>query len=203
MSSEKRFGYEWHKYQEIDPNYEIQFLKWIYPLKPKDFKGKKILDAGCGMGRNSYWALKYGAKDLTAFDYDKRSVKAAVKNLASFKNARVEFKSIYEIDYKNQFDIVFCLGVIHHLANPHLAIKNLIQSIKPGGLILIWVYGYQGNVWIVKFVNPIRKNITSKLPLPLVHFFSYFLSLPLWFWVKIFKGPGLYLRQLSGFKFCF
>ncbi|GAG41092.1 unnamed protein product, partial [marine sediment metagenome] len=35
----------------------------------------------------------------------------------------------------------------------------------------------------------------------LVHFISYFLSIPLWVFIKIFKGPGLYLKQLSGFKF--
>lgn len=201
MGSEKRFGYEWNKYYQIDPNYEVQFRKWVSPLAPDNFKGKKVLDAGCGMGRNSFWPLKYGAKELIAFDYDKKSVSAAKKNLTIFNNAKVEFKSIYNIDYKNKFDIVFSIGVIHHLENPKLAIKNLIKAVKPGGIVLIWVYGYEGNEWIVKFVNPIRKHLTSKLPVGLVHFISYFVSMPLWFFVKFFKGPGPYLKQLSNFKF--
>jgi len=200
MSSEKRFGYEWNKYDKINPNYEMQFLKWAYPLKKNDFENKKVLDAGCGMGRNSFWALKYGASELTAFDFDKNSVEAAKKNLSCFKNARVEFKSIYEINYKKEFDISFSIGVIHHLKYPEKAVKNLIKAVKSGGIVLIWVYGYKGNEWIVKIVDPIRKNITSKLPVGLVHFISYFMSIPLWAFVKLFKGPGLYLKQLSGFK---
>lgn len=201
MASEKRFGYEWHKYNQLDSNYEMQFRKWIGLLKPGDFKDKKVLDAGCGMGRNSYWALKYGAKQLLAFDYDQRSVAAAKKNLSCFNNCQIEFRNIYELPWQNEFDIAFSIGVIHHLENPYLAVNNLIKSVRPGGTILIWVYGYQGNQWIVRLVNPVRKNITSKLPVGLVHFLSHFASLPLWLWVKTFKGPGPYLNQLSKFKF--
>ena len=54
---------------------------------------------------------------------------------------------------------------------------------------------------ILKFVNPVRKCVTSRLPVGLVHFLSYFLSVPLWLFVKIFKGSGDYLKQLSAFKF--
>ena len=64
MASEDRFGYEWDKYSDIYPDYEQQFLNWISPLDSEDFIGKDILDAGCGMGRNSYYALQYG--DTTA-----------------------------------------------------------------------------------------------------------------------------------------
>ena len=201
MSSTERFGYEWNKYSFIDNNYEAQFKNWIYPLGPEVFKNKKVLDAGCGMGRNSFWALKWGAKELIAFDFDMRSTEAAKKNLAIFNNVQVSFKSIYEINWQNEFDVVFCVGVIHHLKNPHLALKNLLESLKPDGLLIVWVYSYEGNEWIVKYINPIRKNITSKLPVQLVHFLSYFFSVPLWFFVKIFKGPSEYLKQLSTFKF--
>ena len=201
MGSEKRFGYEWNKYSEIDPNYEVQFLKWIYPLQPEDFKGKKVLDAGCGMGRNSYWALKYGAGDLVAFDFDQRSVAAAKRNLSGFKDVQVEFRNIYDLPWQNEFDLVFSIGVIHHLENHGEAIKNLIRAAKPGGRILLWVYGHEGNEWIVKLVSPVRKFLTSKLPVGLVHLLSYLASAPLWAWVKIFHGPGPYLKQLSGFSF--
>ena len=54
LGSQERFGYEWNKFNKIVPKYELQFLKWVFPLKKEDFKDKKILDAGCGIGRNSY-----------------------------------------------------------------------------------------------------------------------------------------------------
>lgn len=201
MSSSDRFGYEWNKYSFIDRNYEEQFKNWIYPLNSDDFKGKSALDAGCGMGRNSYWPLKWGASKMVAFDFDNRSVKAAKSNLASFKNAHVLYKSIYDIGWQNEFDLAFSLGVIHHLKEPKLALKKLVEALKPGGTLLIWVYSYEGNEWIKKYVNPVRINLTSKLPLPAVHALSYFCSLPLWLFVKIFRGPSAYLKQLSMFKF--
>ena len=72
MASQERFGFEWKIYSSIEPNHEIQFKRWVYPLSEKDFFGKDVLDAGCGMGRNSYWPLKWGAKSVTAFDFDKK-----------------------------------------------------------------------------------------------------------------------------------
>jgi len=47
----------------------------------------------------------------------------------------------------------------------------------------------------------VRKNITSKLPVGLVHFLSYFCSIPLWAFVKTFRGPSGYFKQLSTFDF--
>lgn len=201
MASEERFGYEWNKYSSLDKNYEIQFLKWVYPLKPSFFKDKKILDAGCGMGRNSYWPLKYGAKKVMAFDFDKRSVESARKTLTEFKNATIEFKSIYDIKWQNEFDVAFSIGVIHHLKDPVLAVKKMKESVKPGGLVLIWVYGYEGNEWIVKIISPVRKLVTSRLPAGLLHFLTYFISLPFFVLINFFPFKSLYLRQLKAFGF--
>lgn len=201
MASSERFGYEWDKYSHMDSVYESQFRNWIGKLAPEDFKDKNILDAGCGMGRNSYFALKYGARHLTAFDADWRSVNATKKTLSDFDNVKVLFKSIYDIIWNKNFDIIFCIGVLHHLKHPKIALERLVKALAYGGTLLVWVYSYEGNEWIVRYVNPIRKMITSKLPLGLVHFLSYFASIPLWLFVKTFRGPSIYLRQLSGFKF--
>ena len=200
MASTERFGYEWKKYSRILPQYETQFLRWVFPLKKQDFKNKTILDAGCGIGRNSYWPLKYGAKKIVAFDFDKRTVNVAKKNLSRFNNAIVKYESIYDINYKNEFDIVFSIGVIHHLKHPDLAIKKLKQAVKNNGIVLIWVYGYEGNEFIVKYINPIRK-ITSKLPLPVTHFISYFFSIPFYIYVNTIPQKKPYLRQLKRFSF--
>jgi len=198
--STKRFGYEWSKYHEIIPEYEGQFLKWVFPLKKKDFIGKKILDAGCGTGRNSFWPLTYGAKEVFAFDYSRETVKVAKKNLSKFKNVKVSFNSIYDLDIKNKFDIVLSIGVIHHLEKPHLAIQRLVDSVKKNGVVLIWVYGYEGNEWIVDYINPIRR-ITSKLPLRVTNLISSFFSIILYCYLKIFSQKHIYLKQLSKFRF--
>lgn len=201
MSSSERFGYEWDTYSFMDENYEKQFKNWTSPLSEKDFEGKIILDAGCGMGRNSYWPLKWGAKEVVSFDLDERSVKRTKETLEEFKNSEVLLKNIYKINWKDKFDIVFSIGVIHHLKEPKMALGNMVEALKKGGTLLVWVYSYEGNEWIPKYINPIREKITSKLPVGLVHFLSYFCSLPLWVFVKIFRGSTGYLKQLSTFDF--
>jgi SAM-dependent methyltransferase len=201
MASQERFGYEWDKYSHMTPMYEKLFRGWVYPLQPADFAGKKVLDAGCGMGRNSYFALRYGAASVTAFDLDPRSLAAARRTLKDFPNASVSLQSIYDLSYKDEFDLAFSIGVIHHLERPQEALHNLVRALRPGGTLLVWVYGYEGNEWIVRYVNPVRKYITSRLPLPMVHLLSYFCSVPLYIFVKIFRGPSAYLRQMSAYEF--
>ncbi len=201
MSSSDRFGYEWNKYSWITADYEKQFLNWTFSIKSSEWQNMNVLDAGCGMGRNSYWPLKYGATSITAFDYDERSVECAKNTLREYPNAQVVFQSIYDIDWENKFDIAFSIGVIHHLADPKKALFNLVKALKSNGRLLIWVYGYEGNEWIVKYVNPIRIHITSKMPVGFVHFLSYFCSVPLYIFLKFFKAKNMYLRQLKTFSF--
>lgn len=199
MSSEQRFGYEWNRYSWMAFNYERQFRNWTHPFTPVDWEGKKVLDAGCGMGRNSYWPMHYGAASITAFDHDERSVTRTKETLKDFPSAEVLYKSVYDIDWKDLYDITFSVGVIHHLKDPKKAVERIVDALKPGGTLLIWVYSYEGNEWIVRFVNPVRIHITSKLPLAAVHALSYLFSVPLYLFVKLFKGPSPYFEQLSHF----
>jgi hypothetical protein len=60
--SPDRFGYEWGAYAEILPEYEEQFRRWTVHVAPGDWRDKSFLDVGCGMGRNSYWPMIYGAR---------------------------------------------------------------------------------------------------------------------------------------------
>ena len=201
MASEDRFGYEWDRYSDIYPDYEQQFLNWISPLGSEDFIGKDILDAGCGMGRNSYYALQYGAQSVMAFDADMRSVQAARKNLGDFSNSEILLMNIYDFNDENRYDLIFSIGVIHHLEDPKLALKNLIRALKPGGEILFWVYSYEGNEWIKKYISPIRERLLSRLPISSLHFITYFISIPLYYFIKIFPEANSYIAQISRFSF--
>jgi hypothetical protein len=60
-------------YAEILPEYEEQFRRWTVHLALGDWRGKSFLDVGCGMGRNSYWPMTYGASGGCAADLDERS----------------------------------------------------------------------------------------------------------------------------------
>jgi predicted RNA methylase len=94
MSSQQRFGYEWDRYSWVSENYQGQFRNWTAPLAESFWKDKRVLDVGCGMGRNSYWPMRWGARSVTAFDYDERSVARAKETLKEFPSATVLYKSV-------------------------------------------------------------------------------------------------------------
>ena len=134
LDTSKRFGFEWDRYRDFFPHYEEQFRGWIDPLGPQDFAGREVLDAGCGMGRNSYWAARYGARRVVAVDQAELAVAAAREALAGLPNVRVERESIYDLAYEEAFDLCFSIGVIHHLEFPRRALGRLIRHhVHPTG----------------------------------------------------------------------
>jgi SAM-dependent methyltransferase len=190
--SPDRFGFEWSTYSELRPEHEEQFRRWTPHLSPKDWAGKSFLDVGCGMGRNSYWPLRYGAARAVAVDIDPRSLEAARRTLRDFPQAEVALASAYELPYRDEFDIVFSIGVIHHLADPKRALANMVRAVKPGGSVLIWVYGLENNEWIVRFVSPVRQRVLSRLPIRLLHLLSLPLGLGVWTAIRLGFGRTEY-----------
>lgn len=162
--TQHQFGNEWDVYREIVPVYEEHFRRWVSPLPLTFFAGKDVLDAGCGIGRNSYWPLKHGATRVFAFDFDQRTVDVARENLKEFANAQVQLLSIYDLAKTNEFDVAMSIGVVHHLAHPKKAVQNLARSLKNGGRLILWVYAREGNERYLLFVNPLRRFVTSRLP---------------------------------------
>jgi SAM-dependent methyltransferase len=162
--TQHQFGYQWEAYPEIVAQHREQFQRWIAPFREEDFRGKRFLEAGCGMGRNSFWALCAGASSGIALDYDERTVAAARKNLAAFPNCEVRFQSIYDLAETATVDIAFSIGVIHHLAEPRKAVENLVRALKPGGTLILWLYAREGNEIYLSVIDPLRKYVTSRLP---------------------------------------
>ncbi len=199
--SPDRFGYSWDTYGEILPAHETQFLRWTAALTADDWRGKHFLDAGCGIGRNSYWPLTYGAAGCLSVDIDERTLAKARENLAEFPQARVVKQSIYELDYSDQFDIAFSIGVIHHLSDPLAAVCRLKTAVKPGGLVLTWLYGRENNGRIVWMFDPLRRAIFSRVPLRFVHALSLPLTAALWAWLRILPLERSYLRLIRSFSF--
>jgi SAM-dependent methyltransferase len=199
--SPERFGYEWHLYSELRAENEEQFRRWTAHLTPEDWKDRTFLDVGCGMGRNSFWPMKYGAAGGVAVDVDERSLQAARRTLSAYPAVEVEQRSAYDLGYKDRFDIVFSIGVIHHLEFPREALISMKNAAKPGGKVLIWVYGLENNRWIVKLLNPLRRVFFSRMPLSMVHHLSIYPAALLWLALRLGFGRIEYFGLLRRLDF--
>lgn len=168
--STDRFGYEWASYSGILPEHERQLGRWMGTTGLASFEGKRVLDVGCGMGRNPFFMLKHGAKEVVALDVDEGSLEAARRNLADDPRAKVREGSVYELDPKElgTFDRVTNIGVLHHLAEPARALEKMWAMVAPGGDLCLWVYGKQGNELILPVIQAFR-FVGSRLPIGATH----------------------------------
>ena len=199
--SPDRFGFSWSIFSEILTEHGEQFMRWTAALPRHAWKGAQILDAGCGIGRNTHWAMVEGAAGGVAFDIDDRSIAAARKNLKSHSAIEVRKQSIYDIPEENYFDIAFSVGVIHHLAEPETALRQLTRAVKPGGYVLIWVYGRENMNWLTRYFDPLRRLLLSRLPLWLVYHLSLYPTAALWLGLRMGMSHLEYYRLLRRFSF--
>ncbi|HXM55801.1 MAG TPA: methyltransferase domain-containing protein [Candidatus Dormibacteraeota bacterium] len=211
------FGWQWRHFVEMHPEYEEQFLDWIHPLRPEFFAGKRVLDAGCGIGRHAYFAARYGAAEVVAMDLS-AAVETAREVLADLPNAHVVQGDIHHPPFRltaagGDFDFVYSIGVLHHLPDPHAGFTSLLRFVRPGGTIFGWVYGHENNGVVHHFIDPLRRAATARLPRPAVNAISWPMAVVLQGLVKGVYGPlegtavgrrlpsAAYLASLSRFGF--
>jgi SAM-dependent methyltransferase len=200
--SPERFGYSWERFSTLTTAQERQFMAWTSPIdRSTGWRGASFLDAGCGAGRNSYWPMTYGASQGVAFDLDERSLAAARANLMRFPQVQVETGSIYDIPYENRFDIVFSIGVVHHLSDPEKAVRELVKGAKPGGRVLVWLYGRENLGFYITILDPARKALFSWAPLSFVRLAALFPAAVLKVMLELGFTPLAYLKMLKSFPF--
>jgi SAM-dependent methyltransferase len=116
----------------------------------KENKGKhlRVLDAGCGTGNTSIaLAQQFKEINFTGLDNSRMSL-AHGKQAARREGVRnLQFRKwnlMYPLPYKVPFDIILCLGVLHHTADMKCVLANLSASLKAKGDLYLWVYGKHG-----------------------------------------------------------
>jgi len=161
------FAYEWQKFSKMIQEWEENFNFYFKPIGSADsLKGKTILEVGCGKGRHTFYAAKK-AKEIIAVDSG-RAVDVAFSNNKDVDNVHFVQADIYNLPFKKDcFDFIFCLGVLHHLPSPETGFKKLLNFLKPGGGILIYVYHSFSpgtfKFYLLNFVNFFRR-LTIKIP---------------------------------------
>ncbi len=199
-----RFGKQWRRFDHVEPYHEEWFRRWIAPLGPDDFRGRVVLEGGCGKGRHTLAVSSWGAAAVVALDLGD-SVDVTFAHTRGRENVHVVQGDLAAPPVARVFDVAFSVGVLHHLPDPRGGFDALCRQLRPGGRVAIWVYGRESNEWIVRFVDPLRTRVTSRLPAELLYWLTLPPSAALYGACQLTRAPGLgarlpyreYLTQLA------
>ncbi len=101
-------------------------------------KPARILDAGCGSGRNMVELARRGT--VTGVELSDTSVALARKRGVG----EVVAGSVLEMPFADDsFDLAVSLDVIEHLEDDLSALRELRRTVAPGGALLVTVPAYQ------------------------------------------------------------
>jgi SAM-dependent methyltransferase len=108
----------------------------------------RILDAGCGTGVGTEYLVHLNPEaQVVAVDLSAGALEVAKERCRRSGADRVEFHhlSLYDVDrLPGEFDLINCVGVLHHLPDPVRGIQSLAAKLAPGGIMHIFVYGELG-----------------------------------------------------------
>jgi len=114
----------------------------------KYITGKQILEVGCGGRASGITALcqfkpgSYDAIDISQGNLSSSKVFAESHGIENIKFTR---SSALELPFENeQFDFILSDGVIHHTKNAYQCFQEMTRVVRPGGVVLIGVYGWGG-----------------------------------------------------------
>ncbi len=165
----QNFGYQWKKFikTQIDSaqsNSKISYNRFFAQTgwDKEDLTNQNILEVGSGAGRFSQIVLDYTKANLYSVDYS-NAVEANYENNGKHGDRLNLFQaSVYEMPFaKNQFDKVFCFGVIQHTPDVKMTVKKILEMVKPGGEVIVDFYCIKG--WWTKIqAKYIFRLITKK-----------------------------------------
>ena len=178
---------QWTRYRE-DGHSIWLFHDWIKPATLDDVRGKDVLECGCGPGHHTEVVAPV-ARSVTAVDLN--TVDIARSHAERFPNVTFVAADLAVMELGRQFDVVFCIGVIHHTDDPTRTFENLLRHLKPGGTMIIWTYSAEGNAMVRFGVEPVRRLVLRHLPRSWVNALSVAITALLWPVVHtLYRLPG-------------
>ncbi len=94
-------------------------------------------DLGCGTGNVSEWLAPFASR-IIAVDDSKEMLKTAKQTLNGHRNVEVRHGSLEKLPIDNaELNVAVLMLVLHHLAEPQLALSEAARVLKRGGRVLI------------------------------------------------------------------
>ena len=151
ISIDSLLGYPTQSLTEYDKRYSTEGYYWgqtpntlcyeIMRLKPPT-KPHKVLDIGCGEGKDAVFLARNGYK-VTAFDISEKGLLKA-RELANHCNVKIDFfkADVRDFRLETDYDIIFSSGVFHYIPQEQrmIVIENLKKHTLASGINVINVF---------------------------------------------------------------
>jgi tRNA (mo5U34)-methyltransferase len=130
--------------------------RYRIPILPQDFSGMSVLDVGTFDGFYAFLAEARGAGRVVAVDNEQYrdwvfarwgvELEGGVgfRTIAKLLGSEVEYQRLdaFDLDQlEEQFDLVFCFGILHRVENPLGLLSVLRRRLAAGGCVLLETYG--------------------------------------------------------------
>jgi len=106
-----------------------------------------VLIAGCGTWQAAKYAISHPKARVVGIDVSSTSLEHTEKlkqnyNLTNLEARQLAVENVAELD--QQFDLIVCTGVLHHLVDPDAGLRALRSVLKPDGAMNLMVYAPYG-----------------------------------------------------------
>lgn len=163
-----------------------EYLEFVEPFRVRFernglafemFKGKNCLDAGCGNGRGSLFMLANGAEHVTCLDFSHKNIESTTRFLTEFGHTSftAQQATLEDIPFADeQFDFVWCNGVVMHTQNPNSCLQELSRVLKVGGGAWLYIYGSGGVYWrLIGLIRELVSGIPAETCIEALRFLRY------------------------------
>ncbi len=173
---QKQWARQWAHYKST-PDTPYLFSEWIYPNTLEDFRGKRVLDAGCGSGHHAILVAPY-AREIVATDLN--TAELVRQETIGLPNMTIVAADIATMKAAELFDVVYCIGVIHHTDDPDRTFENLRGLTRKGGRLIVWAYSREGNFLNRTVLEWVRNLGLKRLPFKVLTAISFLTTLLLY-----------------------
>ena len=182
------FANSWNNLPQGSVYTPAQVADWFAPLTPDDFRARRVLEMGCGNASLMVHVARWNPAQIDGIDLG-GSVDSARENLAASGAERWNVIRADLVAFESPgYDLVYSIGVLHHLQEPRAGFDAVVRNTRPGGRFHCWVYAREGNTVVVFFVDPLRR-VASRLPWWLTKYgLATPLVLPYFLYAKMLRG---------------
>jgi SAM-dependent methyltransferase len=154
-----------------DPQRRRADFHLFEPTRPYR-ENRRILIAGCGTSQAAKYAVRWPNSEVVGIDVSSTSVEQTKQLKTKYALANLEVLQLaveQAPDLGDNFDVVVCTGVLHHLPDPARGLRALREVLVPEGYMHLMVYAPSGRAGIYLLqdycrrlgIEPTSKDIST------------------------------------------